>query len=121
MRAYLTTLAAALLLVSLASCSGTGRLSEGIIDLEEEVEIFINAWGYPDRQRLITGSEVLEAKAGSGFGGISGSFFKGKHTYEVWEYDSRKTKLFFEDRELMGYQTELSRSELKMSFKRGLR
>jgi hypothetical protein len=103
---------ALILLVVLAGC-GTGRLDQGIIELNQRQSDFVRAWGLPDRQYTKTGDEITSA----GWGGYGGSFFRGKRLFEIWVYESRKTELAFDNKKrLAGYKTDLSRQELQNTF-----
>ncbi len=47
---------------------------------------FLEEWGPPARTSTMTGEEVARADWAGGIGFFSGSFTKGKQSYDVWDY-----------------------------------
>ena len=96
-------------LLLLSACAHTPRIPrdqmeirQGLLQLDIRQQAFLDEWGKPDRTSVTSGEEITAA----GLNAYRGFFFKGKLTYEVWNYESRKTSLVFGKKRLVAWQTE---------------
>jgi hypothetical protein len=97
---------------SLTACAAGRQRDEirhGILTVEIRQQAFLDVWGAPTRTSVVHSEEDM-IKAG--IAPFNGFLIKGKETYEVWNYDSRKTVLVFDDRELVAWSTPQTVQEL---------
>jgi len=84
------------------------ELRQGIIELNTKQQTFLEEWGPPDHTSVTSGDEITQA----GVSNYGGFFFKGRQTYEVWEYKSRKTSLVFFRKKVAAWKTDATTQEL---------
>ena len=105
-------LIAILILSGITGCAhfDRERIRDGLLTQNIRQSAFLDEWGKPDRIYLKSGDEIIQASVNSFRGG---SFYKGKHTFEVWVYESKKTELVFNSRKrLAGWTTSATVNEL---------
>jgi hypothetical protein len=76
-------------------------------------DAFEEVWGLPTRTSTISGEEITKGGFAGGGGGEGGFFFKGKETYDVWEYDDRGVILVFHGDRLATWKTDKTVQELR--------
>lgn len=105
----------ALLLISCGVAKDREKIREGLLSYNLRQDAFLAEWGKPDRIAAVRGDQVTELSFGGNGAGMSGEFFKGRHGYEVWYYDRKKTVLFFNGRKfLSGWDTKATVQELSI-------
>jgi hypothetical protein len=99
---------------SLTACAA-GRernaIRHGLLTTEIRQQAFLDAWGAPTRTSVIRSEDdVIKA----GIAPFQGAFFSSKDekTYEVWNYEGRKTVLVFDEHELVAWSTSETVQEL---------
>ena len=98
-----------LILAACGTMRAKEKVSQGLLELDQPVKVFLDLWGNPNRTLVISGDEIIKGS----LSGYSGSFYKGKENYQVWIYSSRKTELVFSRQQrLVGWKTDLSVEEL---------
>lgn len=99
-----------LAIVMLASCSGFKHrqtVCSGLLKIGTTSKAFTEIWGLPTRTKITSGAQIMTA----GFGGGRGHFFRGKATYQVWDYG--EVKLVFDRKlRLSGWDTNKTTTEL---------
>jgi len=99
-----------LLTIMLASCSGLKHrktVCSGLLKIGTTSTAFAEIWGLPTRTKTTSGAEIMRA----GVSGNSGYFFKGRATYQVWDYE--EVKLIFDRKlRLSGWDTNKTTTEL---------
>jgi hypothetical protein len=98
----------AALLLSACISKDVRDLRQGLIELNFKQQTFLDEWGPPDHTSVTSGDEIMQA----GISAYSGFFFKGRQTYEVWDYKSRKTSLVFFRKKIAAWKTDASTQEL---------
>ena len=98
------------LLTACAAARERDAIRHGILTTEIRQQAFLSVWGAPTRTSVVHSEEdVVRA----GIAPFRGAFFsKDKETYEVWNYESRKTVLVFHDHELVAWSTPETVQEL---------
>ncbi len=100
------------LVLALAGCAtmrGRDQLRDGLLTMGIPQSSFLEVWGMPDQTYVTSGQDIMEAGWNQG----SGSFFRGKRTFEVWKYESKKTELIFDRRKnLAAWKTNATVKEL---------
>jgi len=111
-RAFLVFLAVTILLIQLTGCASVNRRQNvryGFLNTELVKDAFLDVWGQPDKTRIMSGDEIMRADVGRG----GGSFYKGKSSYEIWEYSKYGTSLVFSGKSLVNWSTTKSKEELQ--------
>jgi hypothetical protein len=99
-------------LVQLVGCVGINRrqnVRDGFFSQELVKDAFLDVWGQPDKTRVMSGDEVMKANVSRG----GGSFYKGKTSFEVWEYYKYGTTLIFSGVKLVDWDTSKTKDELQ--------
>jgi hypothetical protein len=110
-RGVVLALACALALLACAAQRDRDTVKQGLLVRGVRQQAFIDVWGPPERTSTRIGEDRLDA--GWGWGGQSGYFFKGRTTYEVWEYPARGVTLVFYGKTLATWKTDKTTSELR--------
>jgi len=76
-------------------------------------DAFEEVWGLPTRTYTTSGEEMTRAGWGESNNAGAGFFFKGKATYDVWEYDTRGVTLVFDGGSLATWKTDKTVEELR--------
>lgn len=111
-KAFLAFLVISIFLAQLSGCAGMNRrqnVRDGFLNTELVKDAFLSVWGQPDKTRIMSGEEITRADVGRG----GGSFYKGKGSYEIWEYNKYGTSLVFNGRDLVNWSTTKSKEELQ--------
>ena len=106
---YFALLLTLVCLLFVSCSSDRAQLREGMLGLRLRQSAFLDEWGKPDRTHTATGDEVTNVQ----WSKTGGGFYKGKHTFEVWTYESRKTELTFNYKHrLVGWTSQATVKEL---------
>jgi hypothetical protein len=108
-RGIVLALACALALLACAAQRDRDTVKQGLLLRGVRQQAFIDVWGPPERTSTRIGEDRLDA----GWGGQGGYFFKGRATYEVWEYPARGVTLVFYGKTLATWKTDKTTSELR--------
>lgn len=104
-----------LLILFIAGCGAGKRerradeVKTGILKIGLTKQGFLDTWGDPDRVKTVAGEEFVSAN----WSGMGGSFYRGRHTFEVWTYEKVNTDLVFDRERLVGWRTDRTVKELK--------
>ncbi len=88
-RLCLTVLLGVLTLILLNACIMSRhreQVRNGVLMTGLNGKAFLEEWGPPTRTSTMTGEEAARADWAGGSGFFSGSFTKGKQSYDVWDY-----------------------------------
>lgn len=83
-------------------------IRHGLLTTDIRQQAFLSVWGAPTRTSAVHSTGNEEIKAGFGF------FFQGREqeTYEICNYESRRTVLVFDDHALVAWSTPETVQEL---------
>lgn len=99
-----------LIVAVLASCSSFKHrktVCSGLLKIGTTSKAFTEIWGLPEKTKITSGEQMMTA----GFGGGRGHFFRGRATYQVWDYG--EVKLIFDRKlRLSGWDTNKTTTEL---------
>jgi hypothetical protein len=90
----------------LAGCAASRErdsIRSGILTTDLSQKSFLQVWGPPTRTSVVHSVDDITKASIAPFHGSFSS--KDEKTYEIWNYDARKTTLVFEDHELTGWST----------------
>ncbi len=111
----ITTLLALILLNACAMARHREQVRNGVLMTGLNGRAFLEEWGAPTRTSTMTGEEVARAEWERGFGSFSGSFTRGKQTYDVWDYG--EVILIFQhvrgNLRLVAWKSEMDVSQLR--------
>ena len=103
------TLVVVLILAGCATMRGSEQLRGGLLTMGIPQASFLEVWGKPDQTYVTSGQDIMEAGWNQG----GGTFFRGKRTFEVWKYESKKTEVIFDRRKnLAAWKTNATVREL---------
>jgi hypothetical protein len=111
-KTFLVFLAVAILLIQLTGCAGVNRrqnVRDGFLNTGLVKDAFLDVWGQPDKTRIMSGEQIMSANVDR----WGGSFYKGKSSYEIWEYNKYGTSLVFSGKDLVNWSTTKSKEELQ--------
>ena len=78
-------------------------IRSGVLTTDLSQKAFLQVWGAPTRTSVVHSvDDIMKASIAPFHGSFSS---KDEKTYEIWNYDARKTTLVFEDHELSGWST----------------
>lgn len=102
-----------LMVVMLGGCIGVKNrklVCSGLLQVGISSDAFKHVWGLPTRTKVVSGDDIVSA----GWGGGSGSFYKGKSHFQIWTYEDRGVELAFgtRDRNLVGWNTKKTVQEM---------
>jgi hypothetical protein len=99
-------------ITQIVGCAGINRrqnVRDGFLNTELVKDSFLDVWGQPDKTRIVSGDEMMKADMDR----FGGSFYKGKSSYEVWEYNRYGTALVFNGKSLVNWSTTKSKDEIQ--------
>ena len=111
-RRLLLSIFIAIVISCLAGCMrpDVRSIRDGMLKQGLSMSAFQETWGQPDRTSVVSGNEEeITAKWGS----FGGGFFKGRRSYQMWDYENFGIILLFDDDELVNWQTNKTTEELK--------
>jgi hypothetical protein len=95
-----------LVCVTMAGCAASQErdaIRSGVLTTDLSQKSFLQVWGPPTRTSVVHSvDDIMKASIAPFHGSFSS---KDEKTYEIWNYDARKTTLVFEDHELTGWST----------------
>jgi hypothetical protein len=111
-----TVLIALLILSACAMARHREQVRSGMLTTGLASEAFLDEWGPPTRTSTMTGDEATRAEWMGMSGGFSGSFTKGKQTYNIWDYDGEVVLIFVSSRghlRLATWKTDMTVPQLR--------
>lgn len=88
-------------------------VKSGILVSYTDRRAFVDIWGPPDSTRLVKGESILNWSVNPNPFVFSGNMFVSDKLYDVWEYKSRETTLFFDGYYLINWITNKTTHELR--------
>jgi len=104
------TFLAAMILLLATGCvhKGVKYLNDGILTVGITQGDFLEVWGKPSRTSIAGSREFMEASYHFG-----PRFKKGTRQLEMWEYADRDVQLIFEERRLIEWKNDVSKTANK--------
>jgi len=86
-------------------------VKQGVLVRYTDRRAFMDAWGPPDTTHVEKGEAIMvkwDTVAGN-----AGNVFLGDTVYDVWEYKSRDTTLYFDGYYLINWKTDRNTEQLR--------